>query len=40
MEIKISLQQAHQLVALMRVQGDIDASNFVQLVSLETPFAL
>lgn len=32
MEITINLRQANQLVALMRVQGDIDASNFVQLV--------
>ncbi len=32
MEITINLQQARQPVAIMRVKGDIDASNFVQLV--------
>jgi anti-anti-sigma regulatory factor len=32
MEITVSLQQANELVAVMRLQGGIDASNFVQIV--------
>lgn len=32
MEITVNLQQARQPVAIMRVKGDINASNFVQLV--------
>lgn len=32
MEITVSLQQANEPVAVMRVQGGIDASNFVQIV--------
>ena len=32
MEITVTLQQASEPVAVMRLQGDIDASNFVQIV--------
>lgn len=32
MEITVSLQQANEPVAVMRLQGGIDASNFVQIV--------
>ena len=32
MNITVTVQQARQLVAIMRLQGDIDASNFVQVV--------
>jgi anti-anti-sigma regulatory factor len=32
MEITVSLQQASEPVAVMRLQGSIDASNFVQIV--------
>jgi anti-anti-sigma regulatory factor len=32
MEITVTLKQASELVAVMRLQGDIDASNFVQIV--------
>jgi anti-anti-sigma factor len=32
MEITVSLQQANEPVAIMRLQGDINASNFVQIV--------
>ena len=32
MIITVTVQQARQLVAIMRLQGDIDASNFVQVV--------
>jgi anti-anti-sigma regulatory factor len=32
MNITISLEQAREPVAVMRLQGDIDASNFVQVV--------
>src|SRR5919108_3227564 len=32
MEITVSLQQASESVAVMRLQGDIDASNFLQIV--------
>src|SRR5689334_23553008 len=32
MEITVSLQQASEAVAIMRLQGSIDASNFVQIV--------
>jgi anti-anti-sigma regulatory factor len=32
MNISVALQQAQELVAVMRLQGDINASNFVQLV--------
>ena len=32
MEITIDLQQAGEPVAIMRLQGSIDASNFVQIV--------
>jgi anti-anti-sigma factor len=32
MNINVTVQQARQLVAIMRLEGDIDASNFVQVV--------
>lgn len=32
MNITITLRQARELVAVMRLQGDIDASNFVEVV--------
>lgn len=32
MEITVDLQQANEPVAVMRLQGDIDATNFVQIV--------
>jgi len=32
MEITVTLQQANEPVAIMRLQGDINASNFVQIV--------
>ena len=32
MEITVTLQQANQPVAIMRLAGNIDASNFVQIV--------
>jgi anti-anti-sigma factor len=32
MEITVSLKQANEPVAIMRLQGSIDASNFVQIV--------
>jgi len=32
MEITVTLQQASEPVAVMHLQGDIDASNFVQIV--------
>lgn len=32
MNITVTVQQARQLVAVMRLEGDIDASNFVQVV--------
>ena len=32
MEITVTLQQASEQVAIMHLQGDIDASNFVQIV--------
>ena len=32
MDINVTVQQAREPVAVMRLQGDIDASNFVQLV--------
>jgi anti-anti-sigma regulatory factor len=32
MNITVSLEQAREPVAVMRLQGDIDASNFVQVV--------
>jgi anti-anti-sigma factor len=32
MEITVDLQQANEPVAVMQLQGDIDASNFVQIV--------
>ena len=32
MEITVKLQQANEPVAVMRLQGSIDASNFVQIV--------
>jgi len=32
MNINVTIQQASQLVAVMQLQGDIDASNFVQVV--------
>jgi anti-anti-sigma regulatory factor len=32
MEITVTIQQAREPVAVMRLQGDIDASNFVQIV--------
>jgi anti-anti-sigma factor len=32
MNITVDVKQARQLVAIMRPQGDIDASNFVQIV--------
>ena len=32
MEITVELQQAREPVAVMRLRGDIDASNFVQIV--------
>jgi anti-anti-sigma factor len=32
MEITVNLQQANEHVAVMRLQGSIDASNFVQIV--------
>ena len=32
MEITVNLQQASEPVAIMRLQGSIDASNFVQIV--------
>lgn len=32
MNINVTLKQARQLVAVMSIQGDIDASNFVQIV--------
>ena len=32
MEIKVTLQQANEPVAVMHLQGGIDASNFVQIV--------
>ncbi|HEX9333047.1 MAG TPA: STAS domain-containing protein [Anaerolineales bacterium] len=32
MDINVTVQQARELVAVMRLQGDIDASNFVQVV--------
>jgi anti-anti-sigma factor len=32
MEIAVTLQQANEPVAVMHLQGDIDASNFVQVV--------
>jgi anti-anti-sigma regulatory factor len=32
MEITVNLQQASEPVAIMRLQGGIDASNFVQIV--------
>jgi anti-anti-sigma regulatory factor len=32
MEITVTLQQANEPVAIMRLQGDVNASNFVQIV--------
>ncbi|RPI90776.1 MAG: anti-sigma factor antagonist [Chloroflexi bacterium] len=32
MNITVSIQQAREPVAILRLQGDIDASNFVQVV--------
>jgi anti-anti-sigma factor len=32
MEISVNLEQASEPVAIMHLQGDIDASNFVQIV--------
>lgn len=32
MNITVNIQQARELVAVMQLQGDIDASNFVQIV--------
>jgi anti-anti-sigma factor len=32
MEITVTLQQANEPVAVMHLEGDIDASNFVQIV--------
>jgi anti-anti-sigma regulatory factor len=32
MNITVSIQQAREPIAIMRLQGDIDASNFVQVV--------
>ena len=32
MDIKVTLQQASEPVAVMHLQGNIDASNFVQIV--------
>lgn len=32
MNITVDVKQARQLVAIMRLQGDIDASNFVEVV--------
>lgn len=32
MNITVTVQQARQPVAIMRLQGDIDASNFVEIV--------
>lgn len=32
MEITVSLEQASEPVAIMRLQGSVDASNFVQIV--------
>jgi anti-anti-sigma regulatory factor len=32
MNINVTLQQARELVAVMSLQGDIDASSFIQLV--------
>ena len=32
MDIKVELEQASEPVAIMRLQGSIDASNFVQIV--------
>ena len=32
MEITVNLQQASEPIAVMRLQGSIDASNFVQIV--------
>ena len=32
MEITVTLQQVNEPVAIMRLQGNIDASNFVQIV--------
>ena len=32
MNITVTIQQARELVAIMRLQGDINASNFVQIV--------
>ena len=32
MEINVSLQQASEPVAIMRLKGDIDASNFLEVV--------
>jgi anti-anti-sigma factor len=32
MNITVTVQQARQLVAIMRLQGDVDASNFIEVV--------
>ena len=32
MNITVDVRQARELIAIMRLQGDIDASNFVQVV--------
>ena len=32
MNITVDVKQARELIAIMRLQGDIDASNFVQIV--------
>lgn len=32
MNITVDVKQARELIAIMRLQGDIDASNFVQVV--------
>jgi anti-anti-sigma regulatory factor len=32
MNITVTVQQARQLIAIMRLEGDINASNFVQVV--------
>ena len=32
MDIHVTVQQAREPIAVMRLQGDIDASNFVQIV--------
>ena len=32
MNITVTIQQARELVAVMRLEGDIDASNFIQVV--------